>query len=54
MTRDEFKLIHSELIMQVQMIENDLRMIYAGIKPGDFVRVRLTHAEPYDLTGEML
>ncbi len=36
MTRDEFKLIHSELIMQVQMIENDLRMIYAGIKPGDF------------------
>ncbi len=25
-----------------------------GIRPGDFVRVRLTHAEPYDLTGEML
>ena len=24
MTRDLFKLIHSELIMQVQLIENDL------------------------------
>ncbi len=36
MTRDKFKLIHSELIMQVQLIENDLRLIYAAIKSGDF------------------
>ena len=36
MTRDKFKLIHSELIMQVQLIENDLRLIYASIKTGDF------------------
>ena len=27
MTRDKFKLIHSDLIMQVQCIENDLKMI---------------------------
>ena len=36
MTRDKFKLIHSELIMQVQCIENDLRLIYAAMKAGDF------------------
>lgn len=36
MTRDNFKLIHSELIMQVQLIENDLRLIYASIKFGAF------------------
>ena len=36
MTRDKFKLIHSELIMQVQFIENDLRLIYAAMKAGDF------------------
>lgn len=36
MTLDKFKLIHSELIMQVQCIENDLRLIYAAMKPGDF------------------
>ena len=36
MTRDDFKLIHSELIMQVQCIENDLRIIYAAMKSGDF------------------
>lgn len=36
MTRDLFKLIHSELIMQVQLIENDLRLIYAAMKSGDF------------------
>lgn len=36
MTRDKFKLIHSELIMQVQLIENDLRLIYAAMKSGDF------------------
>ena len=36
MTRDKFKVIHSELIMQVQCIENDLRLIYAAMKSGDF------------------
>ena len=36
MTRDSFKLIHSELIMQVQLIENDLRLIYAAMKSGNF------------------
>lgn len=36
MTRDKFKLIHSELIMQVQLIENDLRLIYAAMKSGNF------------------
>ena len=36
MTRDKFKLIHSELIMQVQCIENDLKLIYAGMSEGDF------------------
>lgn len=36
MTRDTFKIIHSELIQQVQCIEHDLRLIYAAMKPGDF------------------
>lgn len=36
MTRDKFKLIHSELIMQVQCIENDLKLIYAGMHSGNF------------------
>lgn len=36
MTRERFKLVHSELIMQVQMIENDLRFIYASMKAGTF------------------
>ena len=36
MTRDKFKLIHSELIMQVQTIEHDLKLIYAGMLEGDF------------------
>jgi len=36
MTRDKFKLIHSELIMQVQLIENDLKLIYAGMHKGNF------------------
>ncbi len=36
MTRDKFKLIHSELIMQVQCIENDLKLIYAGMHKGNF------------------
>jgi len=36
MNRDTFKMIHSELIMQVQMIEEDLKVIYAGMKKGNF------------------
>lgn len=36
MTRDTFKIIHSELIQQVQGIEYDLKIIYAAIKDGDF------------------
>lgn len=36
MTRDKFKLIHSELIMQVQTIEHNLKLIYAGMLEGDF------------------
>ena len=31
-----FYQLHSRLIMQVQFIENDLRLIYAAISPGDF------------------
>lgn len=36
MDRDTFKMIHSELIMQVQTIEHDLKLIYASMKEGDF------------------
>ena len=36
MTRDKFKIIHSDLIMQVQCIENDLKLIYASMHSGDF------------------
>lgn len=35
LTRENFKLIHSELIMQVQLIENDLRLIYAAMRKGN-------------------
>jgi len=35
MTRDKFKLIHSELVMQVQCIEYDLKLIYASMHSGD-------------------
>lgn len=38
MTRDKFKLIHSELIMQVQCIEHDMKLIYAGMHKGNFDR----------------
>ena len=36
MDYDTFKLIHSELIMSVQYIEQDLRIIYSTVKPGDY------------------
>lgn len=36
MTRDTFKLIHSELIQQVQCIEHDLKIMYAAMKKGRF------------------
>ncbi len=39
MTYDTFKLIHSELIMSVQYIEQDLRIIYSTVKPGNFGKV---------------
>ena len=36
MTRDTFKMIHSELIQQIQCIENNLRVIYAAMCKGNF------------------
>lgn len=36
MTRDTFKIIHSELIQQVQCIEYDLKVIYAAMEKGSF------------------
>ncbi|MCQ2456337.1 MAG: hypothetical protein MJ096_03180 [Clostridia bacterium] len=36
MTGKAFKIAHSELVLEVQCIEHDLRMIYAALKPGDF------------------
>ena len=36
MTRDLFKIIHSELIQQVQTIEYNLKVIYSKVQPGDF------------------
>lgn len=36
MDRDTFKLIHSELIQQVQCIEYNLKIMYAAMLNGDF------------------
>lgn len=36
MTSEKFKMIHSDLIMEMQCIENDLRVLYATMKKGDF------------------
>lgn len=36
MTRDTFKLIHSELIQQVQCIEYNLKIVYAAMHKGNF------------------
>ena len=36
MTRDTFKMIHSELIQQVQCIEYNLKVIYAAMRKGNF------------------
>ena len=36
MDYDTFKLIHSELIMSVQYIEQDLKLIYSILKDGEF------------------
>ena len=36
MDYDTFKLIHSELIMSVQYIEQDLKLIYSILKNGEF------------------
>jgi len=38
MTYEKFKLIHSELIMSVQYIEQDLRIIYALVKEGEYCK----------------
>jgi len=38
MTYEKFKLIHSELIMSVQYIEQDLRIIYALVKDGEYCK----------------
>jgi hypothetical protein len=32
MTREQFKLIHSELIQQVQCVEYNLKVIYAAMR----------------------
>ena len=36
MTRDEFKIMHSEMLHHVQCIEHDLRIIYATLQSGNF------------------
>ena len=36
MTREQFKIIHSELIMCCQFIEFDLKRIYSAMSTGDF------------------
>ena len=36
MDLNQFKLIHSELIQQVQCVENDLKLIYAAMRKGQF------------------
>ncbi len=36
MTKDEFKILHSELIMYCQCIEFDLKRIYSGMSEADF------------------
>ncbi len=36
MDRNRFKLIHSELIQQVQCVENNLKIIYAAMRKGNF------------------
>lgn len=36
MDRKEFKQIHSDLVHWVMVIENDLRLIYAAMRQGDF------------------
>ncbi len=36
MTYDEFQQKHSELIMCFQCIEHDIKLVYAGMKEGDF------------------
>lgn len=36
MTRERFKLIHSELIQQVQCVEYNLKVIYAAMRKGNF------------------
>ena len=52
MTRDKFKLIHSERIMQVQCIESDLKFIYAGMHRGNFERnLNVLEKEKFAIIG---
>ena len=48
MDRNRFKLIHSELIQQVQCIENNLKIIYAAMHKGNF-RSNLKSVEKMNL-----
>ena len=36
MNRDEFMILHSEMFLFFQCIENDLKLVYAGMRKGDF------------------
>ena len=48
MDRNQFKLIHSELIQQVQCVENNLKIIYAAMCRGNF-NVNLKYVEKMNL-----
>ena len=39
MTRDQFKILHSEIMMYFQCIEFDLKRIYAGMSSEDSFRL---------------
>ena len=45
MDRNRFKLIHSELIQQVQCVENNLKIIYAAMRKGNFNNNLLNHLQ---------
>ena len=36
MNRNEFMILHSEMFLFFQCIENDLKLVYAGMRKGDF------------------
>ena len=45
MDMETFKMIHSELIMWMQYVEQDLRIIYATLMPGNY-------SDNYDVVGK--